>query len=79
MMMLALDLESVIVRPLWDMASLGELVSGVTLRPQMTLHGSGPSAFDKKLCKRSFQLLALASFIATFASRQASIPAVLDG
>ena len=34
---------------------------------------TGLSAFDIKLCKRSFQLFALASLIATFASRQASI------
>ena len=50
-----------------------ELVSGVLFRPQMTFHTSGLSAFDIELCERSFQLLALASLIATFASRQASI------
>ena len=71
--MLALDLVSVIVRPSWDMASLGELVSGVPLTPRMTFHTSRPSTFDIELCKRSFQLLALASLMATFASRQASI------
>ena len=35
---LALDLVSVIVRPLWDIASLGELASGVPLRPWITFH-----------------------------------------
>ena len=52
---------------------MGELVSGVLLRPRITFHASGPSAFDIELCKRSFQLLALASLIATFTSWQASI------
>ena len=73
MKMLALDLVSVIVRPLWGMTSLSELVSGVLLTPRMTFHTSRPSTFDIELCKRSFQLLALASLIATFASWQASI------
>ena len=43
---LALDLVSVIVRPLWDKASLGELVSGVPLRPWITFHMLGPSELD---------------------------------
>ena len=73
MKMLALNLVSVIVRLLWDMASLGDVVSGVLLRPQMTFHTSGMSSFDKELCRRSFQLLALALLTAMFASRQASI------
>ena len=73
MNMLALDMLLVIVWLLWDMASLGKLVSGVLLRPRMTFHTSGPSAFDIELCKRSFQLVFLASLIAMFASRQATI------
>ena len=45
----------------------------------MTFHASGSSAFDMELCKGSFQLLALASLIATFASdKHQSIPVGFD-
>lgn len=73
MKVLALDLVLVIVQPLWDMASLGELVSRVQLRSRMTFHTSGSSSFDIELCRRSIQLLALVSLVAKFAFRQASI------
>lgn len=55
------------------MISLGELVSGVELRPPITYHTSVPLVFDMNLCKRSFQLLALALLMASFASGQVSI------
>ena len=35
---LALDLISLMVRPLWDFALFGELTSGVPFRPWMTFH-----------------------------------------
>ena len=73
MKMLASDLVLVIVQPSWDMASFRELVSGIHLRPQMTFHIPGPSSSDIEQCRKSFQLFALASLIATFASQQASI------
>ena len=50
------------------MASLGKLVSLVLLKTQINFHVSGPAAFDIELCRRSFQLLALASLMASFAS-----------
>ena len=54
-------------------ASLRELVSGIHLRPQMTFHIPGPSSSDIEQCRKSFQLFALASLIATLASQQVSI------
>ena len=70
---LALDLVSVIVRPLWDVASLGELASGVSLRPWITFHMLGPSELDIAFLSRFLQLSVLVSLIALVASRQASI------
>ena len=55
------------------MASLGELLSGVLPKPRMNFHTSGLSPFDRELCRKSLQLLVLASLIATFTSQQASI------
>ena len=69
----ALDLMSVMVRPLWDVASFGELASGVPFRPWMTFHMFGPSEFDIASWRRSFQLCVLASLLASVDSRQASI------
>ena len=60
------------VRPSWGIASLGELASGVPLRPWMTFHIFGPSELDITSWSRSFQLSVLASLIASVASRQAS-------
>ena len=70
---LALDLVSVTIRPLCDIASLGELASGVPLRPWITFYMLGPSELDIASWRRFFQLSVLASFIASVASRQASI------
>ena len=61
------------VRLLWDIASLGELASGVPLRPWITFHMFGPSELDIASWRRFFQLSVLVSFIALVASRQASI------
>ena len=58
---------------LWDMASLSEFVLWVPLRPWITFHISGSSAFNMEMCRRSFQLLALASLMALFSSQQALI------
>ena len=55
------------------MASLGELFSGVLPKPRMNFHTSGLSPFDRELCRRSLQLLVLASLIPTFTSQQAPI------
>ena len=44
--MLALDLMLVMVQPLWDIASFGELAFGVPFRPWMNFHMFGPSEFD---------------------------------
>ena len=52
---------------------IGRVGVWLLLRPQMTLHTSGLPAFETELCKRSFQLLALASLIAIFASQHALI------
>ena len=73
MKMLALHLISVMVRPLWDIASLGELASGVPLRPWITFYMSGPSELDSASWIRFFQLSVLALLIASLASRQVSI------
>ena len=65
---LALDLISLIVRTLWDVASLGELASGVPWRPGITFHMLGPSELDMVSGSRFFQLSVLASLIASLAS-----------
>lgn len=66
MKMLAIDLMSMIVGPLWDMALLSELLSGVPLNARMIFYTSELSAIEKDVCNRSFQLLAFALLIATF-------------
>ena len=71
--MKTLGLISVMVWPSWDIASLGELASGVSFRPWMTFHMFGPSELDIVSWRRSFQLSVLASLIALIASQQASI------
>ena len=70
---LALDLISVMVRPLWDIALLGELASGVPLRRWITFHMLGPSELDIVSWRRFFQLSVMASLISLLASRQPSI------
>ena len=70
---LTLDLTLVMVRPSWDIASSGELASGVPIRPWMTFHIFVPSEFDTVFWRRSFQLSVLASLIALVASRQVLI------
>ena len=67
---LALDLMSVMVRPMWDIASLGELASGVSLRPSMTFHMFELLELDIASWGRSFQLSVSASLIASVASPQ---------
>ena len=61
------------VRHSWDIASFGELASGVPFRPWMTFHMFGPSEFDIAFLSMSFQLSVLASLITSVASRQALI------
>ena len=61
------------VRPLWNIASLGELASGVPLRHWITFHMLGPSELDIASWRRLFQLSVLALLIASLASRQAPI------
>ena len=70
---LALDLISVMIQPLWDIALLGELASGVPLRPWITFHMFGPSQLDIASWRRFSQLSFLGSLIASVPSRQASI------
>ena len=60
MKMLALDLISMMVQPLWDIASLGELASGVPSRPWITFQMLGPSELDIASWRRFFQLSVLA-------------------
>ena len=55
------------------MASLGELVSGVPLRPWITFHMSEQLTFDIDFCRSFCQLLFLASLMASFASPHISI------
>ena len=71
--MLTLDLISVMVWLLWDIASIGELASGEPFRPWMTFHMLGPTEFDIASWRRSFQLSVLIWLIASVTSRQASI------
>ena len=73
MKMLALDLILVMVRPLWDIALLGELASGVRLRPWITFHMLGTLELDISSWRKFFQLSVLASLITSLASQQASI------
>ena len=68
-----MDLISLMVRPLCDIASLGQLASGVPFRPWITFHMFGPSELDIASWRRSFQLSVLASLIDSVDSRQASI------
>ena len=73
MQILTLVLVLVMVKPLCYVASLGELVSGVPLRPWITFHMSEQLTFDIEFCRSFFQLLFLASLMASFASRHISI------
>ena len=73
MKMLALDLISVMVRPSWEIASLGVLASGVPFRSWITFHITGPLELDIGSWRRFFQLFLLASLITLVASWQASI------
>ena len=50
-----------------------KLVSKVSLRPWITFLISRSLAFDMELCRRSLQLLALASLMVPFSSWQASV------
>ena len=72
MKMLALDLISVMIQLSWCIASLGELASGVRLRPWMIFHIFGLSEFDIASWRRSFQLSVLALLVASVASWQVS-------
>ena len=58
---------------LLDIASFGELVSGVPFRPWMTCHIFEPSDFEIASWRRSFQLSPLVLLIASVASLQASM------
>ena len=64
---LALDLISVMVRQLWDIAPLGEFASGVPLKPWVTFHMLGPSELDIVSWRRVFQLSVFASLITSLA------------
>ena len=61
------------VRPMWNIASLGELASGVPLRHWITFHMLRRSELDIASWRRLFQLSVLDSLIASLASRQAPI------
>ena len=63
----------VMVQPSWDIASFGELASGIPVRPWMIFHIFVPSEFDTAFWRRSFQLSVLVSLIASVALRQVLI------
>ena len=67
MKMLAMDLMSIVVGPLWDMALLSELLSGVPLNARMIFYTFELPAIEKDLYNRYFQLLVFALLIETFA------------
>ena len=68
------------VQPLWDIASLGELASGVPLRPWMTSHMFGSLALDIASWRRSFQLcLGLVDSLGSFIDKCQSIHGDFDG
>ena len=69
--MLVLVFVFVMVQPLCGMASLGELVSGASLKPWVTVHMPGAARFEMEFCRCSFQFLFLVSLIAWFTSRHA--------
>ena len=73
MNMCTLELMPVMVWPLWSIGEFGELASGVLFRTWMTFHIFGLSEFDIASWRRSLQLSVLVSFIASVASKQASI------
>ena len=66
MKLLPFALESVIVQPIWDMDSLGELASGVELRPLINFHMSFPLVLVMAPSRSSLQLSVLTLLMTFF-------------